>query len=87
MIQVITNPNRIFKQGNYLMRKNRNWIAFKGHKYHHKNFTSLKEAVEWLVCPEKDFLKGGENDGMLQGNKFCCSDGVTSITKNRRCIF
>ena len=53
MIQVITNPNRIFKQGNYLMRKKRNWIAFKGTKFNVKNFTSLKEAVEWLVYPEE----------------------------------
>ena len=57
MIQIITNPKRIFKQGNYLMRKNRNWIAFKGHKYHHKNFTSLKEAVEWLERTEDVFFR------------------------------
>lgn len=50
MIQVITNPNKISKQGNYLMRKNRNWIAFKGTKSNAKKFTSLKEAVEWLVA-------------------------------------
>lgn len=59
MIQVITNPNKISKQGNYLMRKNRNWIAFKGTRFNVKKFTSLKEAVEWLICPEKDFLKKG----------------------------
>lgn len=53
MIQVITNPKRIFKQGNYLMRKNRNWIAFKGTRFNVKKFTTLKEAVEWLVYPEK----------------------------------
>ena len=53
MIQVITNPNRICEQGNYLMRKNRNWIAFKGTRFNVKNFTSLKEAVEWLVYPEE----------------------------------
>lgn len=53
MIQIITNPKRIFKQGNYLMLKNRNWIAFKGTKFNVKNFTSLKEAVEWLVYLEE----------------------------------
>ena len=39
------------------MRKKRNWIAFKGHKYHHKNFTSLKEAVEWLERTEDVFFR------------------------------